>query len=207
MRLISLAQAAQSAGGGASAPKPAVATPAATPLATPVATPGSSTAPTPTQTPTVTKMNPSDSASQEKAFKTLDKDGDGVVSLTDTKDFLMASLGISNTTVHEVCNMLSPGGNGFNLGGFRQAVLLSSVAKSKTNGEAVAAAQLGAPTSKESESVWHPISPEEDANYATYFARCDQNSNGRVNASDVKQVWPPITTCRHLLTSSHEREN
>jgi len=173
MRLISLAQAAQN--GGTAAPAAAPPTPS---------TPVTPTVPQPS--PNLYKMNPSDPSSQEEAFRGLDADKDGVVSLLETQRFLTQSLQLPPSVVEQVCRMLSPTGSGFNLGGFRQAVLLSTVAKTKTPAAGGIAAASPAVAGG---GGWEAITVEEDAIYQEQFQQLDANSDGRVNAGDVKGVF------------------
>ena len=178
MRLISLAQAAQSGGATPAAPAPVAAA-----RETPV-TPATPTVAQPS--PSVYQLNPNDAASQEEAFRRLDSDKDGVVSLQDTQRYLVQALKLPAATIEDVCRMLSPTGNGFNLGGFRQAVLLSTVAKTKTPG---GSASVEAPAQHEEGPSWEAMTAEEEAIYEDQFQQLDSNGDGRVNAGDVKSVF------------------
>ena len=173
---MSLAQAQQSTAG-------------ATPVATASVAAPAPAAAQPRAKSTVT-MNPSDAASQEQAFRSLDTDNNGLVSKQDTVQFLMDSLSISEATMEEVCRMLNPEGKDFNIGGFRQAVLLATVTKSKipsTQEEAPQSAG-GAAGGVSEGDVWHPISDEEHITYQQSFEWFDTDRDGKLSAGDVKQV-------------------
>ena len=106
--------------------------------------------------------------------------------------------------------MLNPEGKDFNIGGFRQAVLLATVTKSKipsTQEEAPQSAGGAAGCVSEGD-VWHPISDEEHITYQQSFERFDTDRDGKLSAGDVKQdsSWPKVQRGPHqssrLLVSS-----